>query len=110
MSLALQKRRLDEEDSEDDTLLGRRRGLAAQIASGGSFQFRVTEIKNFNSFRPSDDSVEYYVYSEAGILYEEKRDGMEMQNDEQGALSTVKNGIIPDDFRTDFETDYTLTV
>ena len=46
-------------------------------------------MKNFNSFRPSDSSIEYYVYSESGILYEENRSGMEMENDEMGELSGV---------------------
>ena len=35
---------------------------------------------------------------------------MFMVNNETGSLSSVKNGIIPGDFRTDFETNYTLTV
>ena len=33
-----------------------------------------------------------------------------MQNNEMGVLSGIKNGIIPGDFRTDFESNYTLTV
>ena len=67
-------------------------------------------MKNNNSFRPSDESIEYYVYSNAGILYEEKVSDMFMQNEVRGILSDTKNGIIPDDFRTDFEANYTLTV
>lgn len=50
------------------------------------------------------------MYSSAGILYEEQREDMEMQNTETGELSTIKNGILPGDFRTDFEANYTLTV
>ena len=50
------------------------------------------------------------MYSEAGILYEELREGNDMANDEVGELSPVRNGIIPGDFRTDFEANYTLTV
>jgi hypothetical protein len=67
-------------------------------------------MKNFNSFRPASDSIEYYVYSEAGILFEEKLTGMILENNEVGALSTYANGILPSDFRTDFEANYTLTV
>ena len=52
--------------------------MQAQINSGSSFQFRITEMKNFNSFRPSDESIQYYVYSADGILYEELRDGNTM--------------------------------
>ena len=33
-----------------------------------------------------------------------------MVNNETGSLSPTKNGIIPGDFRTEFETNYTLTV
>lgn len=33
-----------------------------------------------------------------------------MQNTEMADLSPIKNGIIPGDFRTDFEADYTLTL
>ena len=33
-----------------------------------------------------------------------------MQNTELGDLDAKKNGIIPSDFRTDFEANYTLTV
>ena len=67
-------------------------------------------MKNFYSARPSDASIEFAVYSSAGVLFEEARTGMLMQNDEWGALSLFKNGIIPGDFRTDFEANYTLTV
>lgn len=67
-------------------------------------------MKNSNSFRPSEDSIEYYVYSSAGILYEELVSDMFMKNEVRGILSDTKNGIIPDDFRTDFEANYTLTV
>ena len=35
---------------------------------------------------------------------------MFMVNNETGSLSTIKNGIIPGDFRADFEANYTLTV
>lgn len=37
-------------------------------------------MKNFYALRPSTTSIEYYVYSEAGILFEEKVSGMEMVN------------------------------
>ena len=86
------------------------RRLQNQIPSGLSFQFRITEMKNNNSFRPSEESIEYYVYSSAGILYEEKVSDMFMKNEVRGIMSDTKNGIIPDDFRTDFEANYTLTV
>ena len=85
MSFALQRRRLEQGEDEDDDvdedelfLRDGRRGMQAQIDSGSSFQFRVTEMKNFNSFRPSDESIQYYVYSADGILYEELRDGNTM--------------------------------
>ena len=85
MSFALQRRRLEEGEDEDDEvdedelfLRDGRRGMQAQINSGSSFQFRVTEMKNFNSFRPSDESIQYYVYSSDGILYEELRSGNTM--------------------------------
>jgi len=67
-------------------------------------------MKNFNSFRPASSSIEYYVYSAAGILFEEKLTGMMLENDAVGELSSYKNGILPGDFRTDFEANYTLTV
>ena len=35
---------------------------------------------------------------------------MILQNEVQGALSDQKNGLLPSDFRTDFEANYTLTV
>lgn len=50
------------------------------------------------------------MYSSDGILYEEIREGNIMQNDVMGVMSTIKNGIIPGDFRTDFEANYTFTV
>ena len=84
--------------------------MQAEISSGSSFQFRVTEMKNFNSFRPSDESIQYYVYSTDGVLYEELRDNNYMVNNVTGALSGIKNGIIPGDFRTDFEANYTFTI
>lgn len=67
-------------------------------------------MKNFYSMRPSDASIEFAVYSSAGTLIEEQRSGMLMQNNEWGPLSLFKNGIIPGDFRTDFESNYTLSV
>ena len=82
----------------------------ARIASGYSYAFRITNMKNFNSFRPADASIGFYVYSAAGILFEEKVSGMKMQNTELGDLSATKNGIVPSDFRTDYEANYTLTV
>jgi len=67
-------------------------------------------MKNFNSFRPSDSSIEYYVYSQAGVLFEEQTTGMFLSNDVMGDLASSNNGIIPGSFKTDFEANYTLTV
>ena len=44
------------------------------------------------------------------MLFEEVLNGMDMQNTEPGELDTYLNGIIPWDFRTDFESKYNLTV
>ena len=86
------------------------RHLQDKIESGLSYQFRITNIKNFNSFRPSDSSIEYYVYSQAGVLFEEQTTGMFLTNDAMGDLNPNNNGIIPGSFKTDFEANYTLTV
>ena len=80
------------------------------IDPGFSFQFRITDMKNQISKRPSDSSIEYYVYSSSGVLFEEVLSGMDMVNTEAGELDTILNGILPGDFRTDFEANYTLTV
>ena len=82
----------------------------AQIPSGNSFQFRITNMKNFNSFRPSDSSIEYYVYSSENVLFEESVRGLELANNETALLVSEKNGIVPGDFRTEFMANYTLTV
>lgn len=37
-------------------------------------------MKNRESMRPSDQSIEYYVYSKAGVLFEEKTKGMILKN------------------------------
>ena len=108
MADALKRQLNDEAEEGEDGFLERRREL--RIESGYSYQFRITNMKNFNSFRPSDSSIGFYVYSAAGILFEERVSGMMMQNTELGDLSATKNGIIPSDFRTDFEANYTLTV
>mgnify|MGYP006975448566 FL=1 len=67
-------------------------------------------MKNYGSFRQSDESIAFYVYSAEGVLYEEQVSGWLMQNTEMADLSPIKNGIIPGDFRTDFEANYTLTL
>ena len=67
-------------------------------------------MKNRNSFRPSDESLQYFVYSTSGVLFEEMTEDYYMVNNETSSLNSLKNGIIPGDFRTDFETNYTLTV
>lgn len=110
LAAALQGRRLSDhaEDGEDGFLEGHRK--LARIDSGYSYAFRITNMKNFNSFRPADASIGFYVYSAAGILFEESVSGMMMANTETGALDATKNGILPSDFRTDFEANYTLTV
>jgi hypothetical protein len=59
--------------------------------------------------RPSTESIQYFVYSKAGILYEEATANMKMNNTEQGNLQQTLNGMVPGMFRTNFETNYTLT-
>lgn len=54
--------------------------------------------------------MQYFVYSSAGVLFEEKTSGMDMQNTDLGALAPTSNGLVPDDFRQDFETNYTATI
>ena len=66
-------------------------------------------MKNFYSLRPSTESIEYYVYSAEGVLFEEQTSGMTMANTEVGKLDPAKNGVLPSDFRTDFASPYTLT-
>lgn len=67
-------------------------------------------MKNSYSLRPATESIEYYVYDTDGVLFEEKTTGMYMVNDEVNILDFSKNGIIPGDFRTDFASNYTLTI
>ena len=67
-------------------------------------------MKNYHALRPSSESIEYYVYNSAGVLFEEQTTGMFMTNNEVGKLDPAKNGILPGDFRTDFVSNYTLTI
>ena len=80
------------------------------MEAGLSIQFRLTNVRNRDSLRPSDTSIEYYVYSSAGVLFEEKTSGMMMQNTELGELSVNVNGLVPSDFRADYSTNYTLSI
>jgi len=66
-------------------------------------------MKNRHSYRPADSSIQYFVYSQAGILYEEATSGMMMVNTQRGDLNVNQNGIVPGVFRTNFETNYTLS-
>ena len=54
--------------------------------------------------------MQYFVYSTSGVLFEEKTSGMMLQNMELGTLSATLNGLIPGDFRSDFQTNYTLSL
>ncbi len=54
--------------------------------------------------------MKYYVYSNKGVLFEEAITDMFLQNTEMGELSGIKNGILPGDWRSDFEANYTLTI
>ena len=67
-------------------------------------------MKNYHALRPSSESIEYYVYNSAGVLFEEQTTGMFMTNNVVGKLDPTKNGILPGDFRTDFASNYTLTI
>jgi len=67
-------------------------------------------MKNFYSLRPSTESIEYYVYTSASELFEEKTNEMFITNKKVGLLDPKKNGIIPTDFRTDFPSPYLLTL
>ena len=49
------------------------------------------------------------MYSQSGILYEEATTGMMMVNTQRGDLNVNQNGIVPGVFRTNFETNYTLS-
>ena len=63
------RRRLD-----DDLFLQKNRNLQTDdftILAGYSFQFRITEMKNFYSLRPSTESIAYYVYNTEQTLFEE---------------------------------------
>lgn len=67
-------------------------------------------MKNFYALRPSTESIEYYVYTSAGVLFEEQTTGMTITNKKVGLLDKNLNGILPTDFRTDFPSPYTLTL
>ena len=84
--------------------------MMQSLRAGIGFTFRITNMKNYHSFKPAEKSIEYYVYSSTGNLFEEYVDGIFLQNDTPGQLDALQNGILPGDFRTDFEANYTLTV
>lgn len=91
MSFALQRRLNDNQSESAEHFLGNGSGrnLQAKIPAQSSFQFRVTAMKNYNSFRPSSASIEYYVYSSDNVLFEEKVTGMEMSNNKTADLSST---------------------
>ena len=43
-------------------------------------------------------------------MIEDLQEGFTITNTEPGPLSIYKNGLLPDDFRASFETNYTLEV
>ena len=91
----------------------RNRDLATtgtQIDPGEIFRFRVTNVKNPTSFEPTYESIRYSVYTADKILIEDLQEGFKITNTEPGPLSLYKNGLLPDDFRASFETNYTLEV
>ena len=87
---------------------GRNLASTNRIEPSEEFKFRITNIKNPPSFEPTGDSIIYSVYTSEGILVEELSAGYQITNTEPGPLSHYKNGLLPDDFRASFETNYTL--
>ena len=91
-----------------------RRDLAGafdgRIDEGEEFRFRVTGVKNPPSFQPTPASIAYSVYTASGILIEDLTEGHPITNTEPGELSRYRNGLLPGDFRSSFETNYTLSV
>ena len=72
--------------------------------------FRITNIKTPPSFEPTIDSIIYEVFTTSGNLIEELLEGYPIVNTEPGELSPYKNGLLPDEFQANYETNYTLEV
>ena len=83
---------------------------AGRIDSGEEFMFRITNIKNPPSFEPTPASIIYEVFTTNGNLIEELLEDYPIVNTEPGALSPYKNGLLPDEFQANYETNYTLEV
>jgi hypothetical protein len=84
--------------------------LDGQISQGEEFIFRVSNIKNPPSFQPTTESINYSVYTANGVLMEDLTEGFPIINNVPGDLSQYQNGLLPGDFRSSFETNYTLEV
>ena len=77
------------------------------IDSGDAFSFRITNVRNPYSFRPTESMI-YQVYTADNVLFEELQEGLEIINTVHGDLSEFKNGLIPDSFESDVLTNYTV--
>lgn len=53
-------------DEEDD----RRLQSVKRIESNESFMFKIMNIKNPNSFKPTDDAIQYSVFTNNGFMIE----------------------------------------
>jgi len=95
----------------DVTKQGGRRNLqyTGVIDPGDSFKFRVTDVRNPYSFRPTDSLI-YRVFTSDNVLFEELDEGMIITNTLTGNLSQYKNGLVPTVFESDVLTNYTVEV
>lgn len=88
----------DELLDEDD--LPRQLQSLKRINSGESFSFRVTDIKNPFSFMPTDEAIQYTVYTFDGFMIENMpfSDKLRVNNTVRGDLDPRRSSARPNDF------------
>lgn len=104
-----------EELNDDDDLFDLDNGRLLQsvgtIVSGETVEFRVTSIKNPFSFMPTDDTLQYTVYTDNGFMIEHTDFSYDLKinNTVEGEFDPNKTAAMPSDFRQNVRANYTLT-
>jgi len=71
--------------------------------------FKLTNILNANSFRPTDSSLEYKLYDSSGHLVEQKTSGMEIQNTVSSSIDANETGIYLNYWESGAPANYTFS-
>lgn len=81
-----------------------------QINTGETIEFQITSIKNPFSFIPTDDALQYTVYTDNGFMIEHSdfSDKLRVNNTVEGFLDPLKASALPSDFRQNVLANYTL--